>query len=78
MSVVRLPAGHGQGTVAPRTRTNSGSDGRPADAKSGAPAPLLTFQAAAEPVSRTLVIRLPGRLVRIEPDELERFIEACR
>ena len=54
-------------------------------------APLLTFPAAAErcavsiwtvrgwvDAGRLKVIRLPGRLVRIDPAELDRFIEACR
>jgi excisionase family DNA binding protein len=77
--------------VPPRTRTNGGDPKRAADAHSGGPAPLLTFQAAATrcavsvwtvrawvDAGRLKVIRLPGRLVRIDPDELARFIEACR
>jgi excisionase family DNA binding protein len=54
-------------------------------------ASLLTFQAAAEwcavsiwtvrawvDAGRLKVIRLPGRLVRIDPADLDRFIEGCR
>jgi excisionase family DNA binding protein len=53
--------------------------------------PLLTFQAAAErcavsiwtvrawvDAGRLKAIRLPGRLVRIDSTDLDRFIEACR
>jgi excisionase family DNA binding protein len=77
--------------VEPRGRKNSGDPTRPKDAHSGAPAPLLTFQAAATrcavsvwtvrawvDAGRLKVIRLPGRLVRIDPAELDAFIEACR
>jgi excisionase family DNA binding protein len=91
VSVHRLPAGHGQGTVAPQTRKNNADPKRPADAHSGAPAPLLTFQATAARCSvsvwtvrawvdagRLPVIRLPGRLVRVDPAALERFVEECR
>ena len=54
-------------------------------------AALLTLQVAAERCAvsiwtvrawvdsgRLKVIRLPGRLVRIDPADLDRFIEACR
>jgi excisionase family DNA binding protein len=29
-------------------------------------------------VGKLAVVRLPGRLVRVDPAELERFLEACR
>jgi excisionase family DNA binding protein len=86
-----LIPGHDQGTVSPRTRKNGGSEGRPPDGKSGAPGRLLTFQAVADhctvsvwtvrtwvDTGKLAVVRLPGRLVRIDPAELERFIESCR
>jgi excisionase family DNA binding protein len=90
-AVIPLPAGHGQGTVAPRTRENSGDSERARDSQSSVPARLLTFGDVATRCSVSVwtvrawvdagklpVLRLPGRLVRIRPDDLARFLEGCR
>jgi excisionase family DNA binding protein len=84
MSVAPLPAGHGQGTVAARTRVKSGDPKGAPDSKSSA---LLTIAdvAAFTQVSywtargwiesgKLPVLRLPGRLIRIRPSALERFL----
>jgi excisionase family DNA binding protein len=91
VSVLPFPAGHDEGTVGARTRQNSGDQGRATDAKSRAPGRLLTFRDVAESCAVSVwtvrawvdtgklsVLRLPGRLVRIDPAELARFLEACR
>jgi excisionase family DNA binding protein len=91
MTVIPLKAGHRQGMVASRSRKNSGDPKGAADTKSGAPGRLLTFQAVAEhcavsvwtvrawvDAGKLAAVRLPGRLVRIDPAELARFLEACR
>ena len=83
--------GQSEGTVPPRTRVNSGDAKGPADTEFTAPG-LLTIQdvAAYTKVSywtvrgwvesgRLPVLRLPGRLIRIRPSALERFLETeCR
>jgi excisionase family DNA binding protein len=91
VKVLPLPAGQSPGTVAPRSRENSGDSERARDNKSSAPGPLLTFQAVAAHCSVSVwtvrawvdagklpVLRLPGRLVRIRPADLAAFLEACR
>jgi excisionase family DNA binding protein len=91
MNVVPLQPGHGQGTVAARSRKNSGDSHGTADRKSSAPGRLLTIQAVAEhcacspwtvrdwiDTGKLAVVRLPGRLVRIRPDVLEAFLERCQ
>ena len=91
MSVVPLPAGPGAGTVTPRTRKKSGSPCGAEEPKSSAPGSLLTFQAVADHCAVSIwtvrawvdagklpVLRLPGRLVRVRPDDLTRFLEGCR
>lgn len=80
-------AGHGQGTVVPRARMKSGDSKRAADRQSSA---LLTLQGVAAHCAVSVwtvrawidagklpVVRLPGRLVRVRPADLERFLEAC-
>jgi excisionase family DNA binding protein len=87
VSVERLPAGQSQGTVTPRTRKNGGDSQGAADRKSSAPSALLTIRdvAALTQVSywtargwiesgKLPVLRLPGRLIRIRPSALERFL----
>lgn len=84
------PAGHGQGTVVPLARMKSGDASRAKDRQSSAPGPLLTFDAVARHCSVSVwtvrawvdagklpVVRLPGRLVRVRPDALERFLSEC-
>jgi excisionase family DNA binding protein len=87
VSVLPLPAGHGEGTVAARTRVKSGDSKGAGDSKSSAPAGLLTIQDVAgyTKVSywtvrgwiesgKLPVLRLPGRLIRIRPAALEAFL----
>ena len=85
-------SGQGQDTVLPRARMNSGDPNGTMDTKSSAPAGLLTIKdvAAFTKVSywtargwvesgKLPVLRLPGRLIRIRPAALERFLETeCR
>ena len=91
MSVVRLRPGQSEGTVAARTRVSSGDAGRPKDAESGAPGRLLTLPDVAERCAVSVwtvrawvdngklpVLRLPGRLVRVEPAALDALLERCR
>lgn len=89
--VVPLPGGHGEGTVPPRTRVNSGDPKGAADTKFTAPG-LLTIQDVAVytkvsywtargwiETGKLPVLRLPGRLIRIRPAALEAFLEReCR
>ena len=90
MSVVPFP-GHSEGQVTPRTRMDTGAQDRRTDAKSAAPGRLLTFQAVADrcdvsvwtvrawvDADKLKVLRLPGRLVRVDPADLAAFLEACR
>ena len=91
MSVVPLP-GQSEGTVPPRTRMNSGDAMGVTDRKSSAPGGLLTIQDVADYTKvsywtargwiesgKLPVLRLPGRLIRIRPAALERFLEVeCR
>jgi excisionase family DNA binding protein len=87
MSVIRLPAGHGQGTAASQTRKNSGDSASAEHWKSSA---LLTIQDVADHCAvsywtvrgwiesgKLPVVRLPGRLVRVRPAVLERFLAEC-
>jgi excisionase family DNA binding protein len=91
MTVAPLPAGHGQGKATLRTRRNSGDPKGAADTKSSAPSRLLTIQDVAAhcacsswtvrgwiDAGQLGVVRLPGRLVRVRPDVLAAFLEACR
>jgi excisionase family DNA binding protein len=68
---------------------NSGDSSGTPDRKSSAPSRLLTLQAVAEHCAASVwtvrawvdagklpVVRLPGRLVRVRPEALERFLEA--
>jgi excisionase family DNA binding protein len=84
MSVIRLPAGQNQGAVAPQIRIKSGESRGAQVWKSSA---LLTIKdvAALTQVSywtargwietgKLPVMRLPGRLIRIRPAALERFL----
>jgi excisionase family DNA binding protein len=78
--------------VPPRTRINSGDPKGVGDRKSSAPSGLLTIQDVADYTKvsywtargwiesgRLPVLRLPGRLIRIRPSALERFLETeCR
>jgi excisionase family DNA binding protein len=88
MSVIRLPAGHGEGKVAPRPRVNSGDSEGAVDRKSSAPGRLLTIQDIADhcqvsywtargwiETGKLPVLRLPGRLIRIQPVALTAFLE---
>ena len=91
MSISPLRAGQSPGTVAAQARVN-GSDSRGArDMKSSASARLLTLQDVAErcacsywtvrewvDAGKLRVLRLPGRLVRVEPSELDAFLQRCR
>jgi excisionase family DNA binding protein len=84
--------GQSEGTVPPRARMNGGDSTGAVDGKSSAPGGLLTIQdvAAFTKVSywtargwiesgKLPVLRLPGRLIRIRPSALERFLETeCR
>jgi len=87
MSVIPLPAGHGQGTVPPRSRKNTGDSASAEHWKSSA---LLTIQDVADHCKvsywtargwiesgKLPVVRLPGRLVRVRPTALERFLAEC-
>ncbi len=91
MSLIPLPAGQSQGTVTPRTRANRGDSVGTPDGKSCAPSALMTFGAVAQHCSvpvwtvrawvdagKLRVLRLPGRLVRVRPDDLAAFLEKCR
>ena len=86
--VVPLSGGQSQGTVASRTRKNSGDSGGAADRESSAPGGLLTIQDVANYTKvsywtargwiesgKLPVLRLPGRLIRIRPAALDRFLE---
>jgi excisionase family DNA binding protein len=71
---------------------NSGDSAGATDKKSSAPSRLLTLQVVAEHCAVSVwtvrawvdagklpVVRLPGRLIRVRPAALERFLdEACR
>jgi len=91
VSLNPLPGGQSEGTVAARTRANRGDSERPKDSKCSAPSRLLTLHDVAHRCScsywtvrewvdagKLHVLRLPGRLVRVDPAELARFLEACR
>jgi excisionase family DNA binding protein len=82
------PRGQSQGTVAPRSRARSSDPDGARDRKSCG---LLTLQAVAEHCAVSVwtvrgwvdagklpVLRLPGRLVRVQPEALARFLEACQ
>jgi excisionase family DNA binding protein len=86
----RLPVAGGQseGTVPRRARINSGDPKGAADRKSSAPGALLTIQDVADHTQvsywtargwiesgKLPALRLPGRLIRIRPSALERFLE---
>lgn len=85
-------AGQSQGTVPPRSRKNSGDSTGAPDRKSSAPGQLLTIQDVADYTKvsywtargwiesgKLPVLRLPGRLIRVRPAALERFLETeCR
>ncbi len=87
-----LAAGQSKGTVPSRPRKNRGDALRAVERKSSAPSGLLTIQDVAgyTKVSywtargwiesgKLPVLRLPGRLIRIRPAALERFLETeCR
>lgn len=89
---VPLVTGQSAGKVRPLTRKTSSDSARAVDRKSSVPAGLLTIQdvAAYTQVSywtargwiengKLPVLRLPGRLIRIRPVALERFLETeCR
>ncbi len=90
MSVIPLPAGHGSDKAASRTRKNSGDPGGATDRESSVPGRLLTFDDVAAHCTVSVwtvrawvdsgklpVVRLPGRLVRIRPAALERFLAGC-
>ena len=90
MTVISLQGGQSQGTVPPRTRIKSGDSGSAGDRKSSAPGPLLTIRdvAALTQVSywtargwiesgKLPCLRLPGRLIRVRPAALERFLVAA-
>jgi excisionase family DNA binding protein len=84
--------GQSQGTVLPRPRKNSGDSAGLLDRKSSVPGGLLTIQDVADYTKvsywtargwiesgKLPVLRLPGRLIRIRPSALERFLETeCR
>jgi excisionase family DNA binding protein len=74
--------------VLPRTRTNRGDSAGAPDRKSSVPDGLLTIQDVADYTKvsywtargwiesgKLPVLRLPGRLIRIRPSALERFLE---
>jgi excisionase family DNA binding protein len=87
MSLVPLHTGQSRGTVPSQSRVNGG-DSRSAEVrKSSVPGALLTIRdvAALTQVSywtargwidsgKLPVLRLPGRLIRIRPSALERFL----
>lgn len=88
--VVPLP-GQSEGTVPPHRRSGRGAAAGAADRKSTIPAGLLTIQGVADHCAvsywtargwiesgKLPVLRLPGRLLRIEPGDLHRFLERCR
>ncbi len=88
--VLPLGGGPSAGTVAPRTRMNSGDSARAVDRKSSAPGGLLTTKDVATycrvsywtargwiESGKLPVLRLPGRLIRIRREALERFLETC-
>ena len=77
--------------VASLPRVKSGDSARATDRKSSTPSRLMTFTAVAEHCAVSVwtvrawvdagklpVIRLPGRLVRIRPEDLAAFLEGCR
>lgn len=90
--LVPLAGGQSEGMVVPRARVKSGDSKGAADRKSSAPAGLLTIQDVADYTKvsywtargwiesgKLPVLRLPGRLIRIRPAALERFLETeCR
>jgi excisionase family DNA binding protein len=80
--------GQGEGKVPRRPRVNSGDSRGTADRKSSTPEALLTIQDVADHTKvsywtargwiesgKLRVLRLPGRLIRIRPSALERFLE---
>jgi excisionase family DNA binding protein len=88
MSDQAQPRGQSSGTVGPRARARSGDPKGAGDRKSSA---LLTFDAVAQHCAVSVwtvrgwvdagklpVLRLPGRLVRVEPEALARFLERCQ
>jgi excisionase family DNA binding protein len=83
-----LPGGQSQGTVPLRARISSGDPKGTVDRKSSTPGALLTIQDVARhtkvsywtvrgwiETGKLPVLRLPGRLIRIRPSALERFLE---
>jgi excisionase family DNA binding protein len=82
------PRGQSQGTVSPEPRVNGAAPARREHKESSA---LLTLDAVAQRCAvsvwtvrgwvdngRLPVLRLPGRLVRVEPAALAQFLEGCR
>ena len=92
MSRLARIGGHTPGTASARTRMKSGDPGGTPDALFSGPAPLLTLEDVAMRLQVSVrttrgwvdagklrVVRLPGRLVRVDPVELARFrAEECR
>lgn len=87
MSLIPLRAGQSQGKATPQSRMNSGDSPGTTDKKSSA---LLTIQDVAAhcqvsywtargwiETGKLQVVRLPGRLIRIRGDVLERFVAGC-
>jgi len=84
--------GQSEGKVTSRARMNGGDSKGAGDGKSSAPAGLMTIQDVADYTKvsywtvrtwvehgKLPVLRLPGRLIRIRPAALERFLETeCR
>jgi excisionase family DNA binding protein len=83
-----MSRGQSPGTVAPQARAKSGDPAGARDRKSSA---LLTLDAVAEHCAVSVwtvrgwvdagklpVLRLPGRLVRVEAEALEKFLGCCR